>query len=75
MTAKYLLLLLDNKLAEFVSTCLTIVQFDYYAEFLVSFLLSKILLLISSQMILYVFYLIFLISLLHKLHFYFIIFL
>ena len=27
MTAKYLLLLLDNKLAEFVSTCLTIVQF------------------------------------------------
>ena len=26
MTAKYLLLLLDNKLAEFVSTCLTIVQ-------------------------------------------------
>lgn len=27
MTAKYLLLLLDNKLAEFVSTCLTIVQY------------------------------------------------
>jgi len=41
MTAKYLLLLLDNKLAEFVSTCLTIVQSMIYMPIILNIIYSN----------------------------------